>query len=195
MSHLTGPEAARVFQENYATISNESDRGAVLVSAALIDEGLRRLIAARLLENSSQSDPLFDGGNAPISTFSSRIEMAYRLGLIQCSAKSVLNKLRRLRNDFAHSHKIVSLEDPSVKDRIEAMLAEQREITDALRDTSMKVIEETLKESGINDTDPKQFYDENWTIRETFNAFFAVTSMSISRIIADVDHLESLNAN
>ena len=52
----------------------ESERGQVLISAAMIDDLLLRTLVAFLIEGGS-ADKLLTGFNAPIGTLSARIEM------------------------------------------------------------------------------------------------------------------------
>jgi len=98
--------------------AKESDRAAVILAASIADELLRALIAARLVPVSSSSDDLFDGANAPLGTFSARIEVAYRLGLVSVKFARDLHLIRKIRNDFAHNIQGCSFEDAKVKSRI-----------------------------------------------------------------------------
>lgn len=82
-------------------LNSESDLGAVLISASLMDELLRRTLLAHLVEV-PESKNLIEGGNAPLGTFSSRILAAYCHGLIDKTEFDECNRLRRIRNEFAH---------------------------------------------------------------------------------------------
>jgi hypothetical protein len=141
MSFITGEKASKMFVEFHDSISTESDRGAVLVSAALLDEGLKELIKAKLVKNSLKSDVLFDGVGAPLGSFASRIEISFRLGLISNSVKSVLKIFRRLRNDCAHSPAQISLENTSAKTQFDTILREHSDIRDALEEIVIKKIQ------------------------------------------------------
>ncbi|MGE0423392.1 MAG: transcriptional regulator [Reyranellaceae bacterium] len=80
----------------------ETDRGAALVAAALIDHYLADILRAYMISNKAAS-ALLDGGTAPLSTFSSRIDAAYALGLINSYERADAHNIRRIRNEFAHS--------------------------------------------------------------------------------------------
>jgi hypothetical protein len=54
----------------------------------------------------------------PLSTFSSRIKAAYRLGLIDLEITRALDLIRRLRNDFAHKVQASTLTVSPHKDRV-----------------------------------------------------------------------------
>jgi mannitol operon repressor len=83
-------------------LTEESDRGAVLVTAAMLDDVLTKLLLARLVEGKS-SEKLLDGFNAPLGTFSAKIAAARAIGVISEEWRRDLDLLRGIRNDFAHS--------------------------------------------------------------------------------------------
>ncbi len=179
MSSLIGEEAAQLFSEHYSLLSEESDRGAVLIAASLLDVALENLVKAKLVKQKNKKDSLFDGANAPLGTFSSRIEIAFRLGLIQNSTREMLDVFRRLRNDFAHKISIKSLEDPIVKNRLNAIYEKHSD--------TYSVIKLAIQEM-CNDSHSL----ENITTRNFFNIMFAMNSMALTRIQNDVERLNEL---
>src|SRR5690349_19793079 len=82
----------------YTELDKESDRGAVLVSTAMLDEALSQLLIAHLVPNPTSSDSLFDGSNAPLQSFSAKIDVGYRLALISDRFCRDLHVIRRIRN-------------------------------------------------------------------------------------------------
>jgi hypothetical protein len=68
---------------------------------------------------------LFDGANAPLGTFSAKINLALRMGLITSTFFTGLEIIRKVRNDFAHNISEAQFESPSVKDRIAALVTSQ----------------------------------------------------------------------
>ena len=97
---------------------NESDRASVILAAAMIDNVLDTLLRARLAPVSTGQDTLFDGHNSPIATFSARIDLAYRVGVISDKMARDLHIIRRIRNEFAHNIVGCSYDAPSVRSRI-----------------------------------------------------------------------------
>jgi DNA-binding MltR family transcriptional regulator len=83
-------------------LNKESDRGAALISTAMLDDLLEKIILAFLLDN-RDAKKLLAGFNAPLGTFSSRILAAYALGLISDEEYDECNWLRLVRNEFAHN--------------------------------------------------------------------------------------------
>ena len=81
----------------------ETDRAAGIVGAAILDSTLESVLKSRLVKSpQAKNDSLFDGPNPPLSSFGSRIDIAYRLGLISEEMSKVLHIVRRIRNSFAH---------------------------------------------------------------------------------------------
>lgn len=83
-------------------LNRESDRGKVLISTGFMEEQLRKVLLAYLIQ-APEADELVSGANAPLGTFSSRINACYLLGLISEVEHHDLNVIRKIRNDFAHS--------------------------------------------------------------------------------------------
>ncbi|HWH73212.1 MAG TPA: hypothetical protein VNV16_03000 [Methylibium sp.] len=99
----------------------ESDRGAILVASAMIEEELRRLLDAYFVPGASTPDTLFDGANAPLSSFSAKIDIAYRAGRVSEQLCRDLHLVRKIRNDVAHRPSGCTFEDPSLRDRVLAL--------------------------------------------------------------------------
>ncbi|MEQ9248915.1 MAG: transcriptional regulator, partial [Nitratireductor sp.] len=73
--HLVG------FMDFLDDFNRETERGAALAAAAMIDDQLGKIIEAFLVPNKG-SHALLAGFNAPLGPFSARIAAAYGLGLI-----------------------------------------------------------------------------------------------------------------
>lgn len=103
-------EDVKYFSAFLAEFQKETDRGAALVGAALIDTRLERLLRSHFIE-SKVADELIDSGNAPLGSFNSRIKMSYALGLITELEFKECEIIRRVRNDFAHGVHGLSFQD------------------------------------------------------------------------------------
>lgn len=106
------------FNYLFEEFEKESDRAAVILTVSLIDEALHSLLKAYLVPVNSSSDEMFEGANAPIGTFSAKINMAYRLGLISTKFTRDVHLLRKIRNSFAHDLYGCDFKNGSVKSRI-----------------------------------------------------------------------------
>ena len=112
----------QLFNQWHKEFSTESDRAAVILGAAKLDLALRELLVKKFLPNPSGQDDLFDT-DKPISTFSARINVAYRLGLIDKQFAYSLHLIRRIRNDFAHEAVGAELGSGSHWDRVKGLAA------------------------------------------------------------------------
>jgi mannitol operon repressor len=93
--------------------TKESDRGAALVAASMLDERLKEVLEAYLI-TSKTSQELLSGFNAPLGTFSARASAAYVLGLIQENEFKEITVIRKIRNEFGHGWEPQSFESGSV---------------------------------------------------------------------------------
>jgi DNA-binding MltR family transcriptional regulator len=83
-----------------------------ILAVSFMEDALRRLFVNRWnISKRSEHDRHF-GSNGPLSTFSQRVLIAKGLGWIGEEAVAEAQMLRRLRNEFAHNHRLLSLHDP-----------------------------------------------------------------------------------
>ena len=99
----------------------ENDRAAVILGTAKIDYLLYRILLKSLIPNPSGKDDLLDT-DSPLSTFSARINMIYRLGLITKDFCRALHILRKIRNQFAHEYSKSKLNSSPHKDRVQELI-------------------------------------------------------------------------
>jgi mannitol operon repressor len=92
--------------------NQETERGAALAAAAMLDSLLSRILSAYLIENSGLKS-LIEGVNAPLATFSAKIGLAAAVGAITDQERAECNTIRKIRNEFAH-HVKVSFERPDI---------------------------------------------------------------------------------
>lgn len=86
----------------YQELADADERIIIIVAAAKLEESITRLLKAHMLHQGGGNDDLF-GHDRPLGTFSSRILLAFRLGIINRDFESFLQTLRKLRNEAAHS--------------------------------------------------------------------------------------------
>ena len=96
-----------------AFFNKESDRGAALVAASMLDERLEQILSAFFIESSAAKE-LVSGFNAPLGTFSSRASAAAALGLIQDNEFKEITLIRKIRNEFGHGWEPVSFETENI---------------------------------------------------------------------------------
>jgi hypothetical protein len=86
-------------------LAERNARPLIIVGASKVDTLLLEILSAYLIPKSakaSDSDELLEG-DRPLATFSARIKLCYRLGLIDSTLYRALEDLRALRNPSAHS--------------------------------------------------------------------------------------------
>ncbi len=109
------------FSKFLSQFNKESDRAAVILGAAKLEEALYQLLCATFLPAQGKKDELLEA-DAPLGTFASRIEVAFRLGLIDSEFSRALNLIRKIRNSFAHESGSISLAHGAHGDRIRELI-------------------------------------------------------------------------
>lgn len=95
-----------------SNLIGESDRGAVILAATSIEDVLEWAILARLpnlLLDAESRDSVF-GHNGSLGTFSSKITMAYAMGVIDKAGRREIDLIREMRNACAHARMPISFE-------------------------------------------------------------------------------------
>lgn len=117
MSNLTDEESRQRFEELFTEMFSESDRGCILIGASVLDETLGLYLRSRLERNDHvakhAAEALFSG-MGPLSSFSSRIKLAYCLGLIEKWEFEDLERIRKIRNKAAHEYSGKSFADNEI---------------------------------------------------------------------------------
>lgn len=84
------------------------DRGLVLSLSAFAEDALGELVR-EFMAPVEAAKQLLEGFNAPLGTFSSRTKASFALGLISQEQYRDLEHLRKIRNEFAHDWRPMSL--------------------------------------------------------------------------------------
>jgi len=98
-----------------AQLEKDSDRAAAIVASAILERRLLSAIMDRLHPSPKTQDALFHSGG-PLESFSSRIELGYRIGLYGLQARTDLDTMRRIRNAFAHHLTATDFNSQRVRD-------------------------------------------------------------------------------
>lgn len=108
------------------SLHEHDDRSLVLTLAAFAEDTLEFLLLDYLREP-KQAKKLVNGFNAPLGTFSARIQAAFVLGLIRNDHHRALEVLRKVRNEFAHNWSGVSLDREDIAVLIKQLSLSRRE--------------------------------------------------------------------
>lgn len=94
-------------------LGEKMPRPIIIIGASKIDDLLFRIIEKHLFPARELKEDELLKGDSPLSTFSSRIKMTYRLGIIDDSLFRVLEQVRKVRNLCAHSIEFDVKKSPS----------------------------------------------------------------------------------
>ncbi|MBA7585148.1 hypothetical protein ES708_27118 [subsurface metagenome] len=103
-------------------LENEGDRATVILVASKLELILSQILQKYLIPVPDSEDGLLANGR-PLSTFSARIHMAHRLGLIDNLFSRSLHLIRKIRNDFAHEVEGCTLNSGSHRNRVRDLIA------------------------------------------------------------------------
>lgn len=143
----TSEEIVQRRDELFETLSKESDRGMVLISASFLEESLEALLRARFSirypKSKSSIDPLFDTFG-PLYSFSAKIKICYAIDLIGGWMYRDLEIVRKLRNKFAHSIGAVRFDLPEAVQLTERLKAADLAVTQISKEeASIKKVKKT----------------------------------------------------
>ena len=110
-------------------LGTETDRGIALVTASYFDERLKDMLGTVFVAKPQLIKKLFDYPG-PISSFASRIDIAYAIGVITGSLHEKLHLIRNIRNGFGHSHTPETFETPGMLDKCKQLTAGIPEFAD-----------------------------------------------------------------
>jgi hypothetical protein len=95
-------------------INEESDRGAAIMCAALIESLLMELLHL-IIANKDETQGLFEDKGAPLATLSNKTVAAYAFGLISRQQRLEIDQIRQVRNAFSHAVKPVDFCTPAIE--------------------------------------------------------------------------------
>lgn len=94
-----------------SSLQDMDARGAALIMASILDNMLEYAITLFFVElGKTKFDNIFRSKQAPLASFSSKISVAYALGIITDEVRAQLDRVRSIRNAFAHSMKAIDFD-------------------------------------------------------------------------------------
>jgi hypothetical protein len=101
----------------YNLLREEPDRGAVIVGAEFLSQLLARLVIAACADPKYAEKDLFgNGAHSIASSLSSRLAICRAMGMIGPDLFNQLTRIRKIRNDAAHSWDSFSFENSSTRE-------------------------------------------------------------------------------
>jgi hypothetical protein len=164
----------------------ESDRGVVLVVAAMVEHELEKQIELRLLPKIEATDELMSQSvMSPIGSFSAKINIAYRIGIITAPERKIFHQLRAIRNCCAHEIDSQTFEANHFRDRIKNIVEAAPDLWAAIQEKIKPVPYDKQAFQSIDD------YLDTIGWRILFEFFFAMiiafkrsSRPRVSRILA-----------
>jgi mannitol repressor len=116
VASMSKPDTGRLIAYNKMVdqFRAESDRAAAILAVSFLDNNLRRMLLAYMVDHPRGRD--FFESDRPLATFSSRITLAFGLGLLSPDTFSDLNLIRKIRNHFAHSEEAATFDSSPSRD-------------------------------------------------------------------------------
>ncbi len=101
--------------------ANGSPRAAAIVTTALVEDALRWCLCGFLTPDADRAElpaldhaDVFDNEIAPLKTFHAKIVIGYSLGIYGTVTRDDLQRMKRIRNAFAHSPRSITFETREV---------------------------------------------------------------------------------
>lgn len=92
-------------------LTNESERGAILIGTGKIEEHLEKLVMTLLPSKTKSYTSRLLNYPGALSSFAAKIELCYAFRIINQRVYMSLNAIRKVRNIAAHSSETFSLQD------------------------------------------------------------------------------------
>jgi DNA-binding MltR family transcriptional regulator len=99
-----------------SSLTPETDRGVALVSAAYLEHELEGLLRRYFVDDTKIVSRLFEP-TGPLGTFSAKIDLICALGILPSGECRSLHLVRKIRNEFAHQHKVLSFRESEIRSR------------------------------------------------------------------------------
>lgn len=141
---FAGATAGEVYKKTFELLSEENDRGAVLLSGVITDEILDAMIKRRLIDL-----PVTRKGKLRFQ-YAAKIDIAFSLGLISLEMLTLLHSLRDARNTFAHQV-VSSLNDTAISGAIKLVFDAVPSLYEGFMSEWIAHLQNTLRGVGVVD--------------------------------------------
>jgi hypothetical protein len=102
-------------------LRKENDRSVAIIGASLIEVQLEELLSKGMIDH--KEVPSFFKGYAPLASLSAKASLAVFLGLIPVDVFKDITYIRKIRNEFAHSHEDIDFSKPPISDFISNLIS------------------------------------------------------------------------
>jgi len=175
-----GAEVGEVYEQTFKMLSEENDRGAVLLSGVITDGILDAMIKARLIGLPAPRK------NALRFQYAAKIDIAFSLGLISLEMLTLLHSLRDARNVFAHTV-VNSLDDAAISGAIKSVFSAVPNLYDSFMSGWISDLQNTLR--GVGVVDETVIASVSPSDRSRFNNYLALVSARLHESSTNVQKL------
>jgi hypothetical protein len=105
-----------------AALNGESDRGAIILAATMIDDRLVIALQERMPDINSEERARIFGVDGLAGTFANRLKLAQALGIIDRGTRKLIELIREMRNACAHSRQTLTFSTPVIRAAIISMM-------------------------------------------------------------------------
>lgn len=110
------PELSRTFE----LLRDDTDRSVAIVAASIADNVLERLLIRHMKQRGGDLLGFLFGMRGPLGDFHSKILIAEAFGAVSPVMAQELNRIRAIRNVFAHATTPVSFKTPEIAEEMTA---------------------------------------------------------------------------
>jgi hypothetical protein len=99
---------------NAALDGSESDRGCALIAGAITENAVQQILRMHAFQVQNKDLPSLFNFESPLGTFGDKIKIAHAFGAIDTEIRDDLDRIREIRNAFAHSTVAITFSTPAV---------------------------------------------------------------------------------
>lgn len=104
-------------------LHQHDDRTAAIVGASLVESVVERLLISSFSSSASDLNQRLFENRGPLSDFNSKIVVAQAFGVIGDRVADDIQRIRRIRNCFAHARLPVNFEEPAIAMEVSELAA------------------------------------------------------------------------
>lgn len=116
--------------EYVKNLRDESDRGAMILAATLIDDALLTALERKTPNLNSRLRDIIFSGDGSLSSFSKRINFAEASGTIDADTATMIHTIRDIRNAAAHAHTSIDFSTKQVVELLATVVGINERISD-----------------------------------------------------------------
>lgn len=181
---FAGATAGEVYKKTFELLSEENDRGAVLLSGVITDEILDAMIKRRLIDL-----PETRKGKLRFQ-YAAKIDIAFSLGLISLEMLTLLHSLRDARNTFAHQV-VSSLNDTAISGAIKLVFDAVPSLYEGFMSEWIANLQNTLRSVGV--VDESLIASVSPSARARFNNYLALVAARLHEASTQIEKLSFSN--